>query len=160
MAIASGQRLTPARLNPIIADLRQTTAQTLPNNTWVALLFQAEDIDTHGGHSTTSNTGRYTCTLAGTYMFNGAVAFASHATGQRWCRWHLNGGEIFGTGANVQAITGQPTLLTARTAVMTLAVGDYVELAAFQSSGGNLDTYISGAAGYAQSGMSVWGVPA
>lgn len=154
MAILSGNRLTPARLNPALADLRQTVAQTLANNVWTAVTFGAEDIDTNGGHSTSSNTSRFTCTLAGTYLFVGGVSFATNATGQRYCRWHVNGSEVFGVGANTDPVAAAPTMLAARPMLTTLAVGDYVELAAFQSSGANLDTYISAGAGYAQSGMS------
>lgn len=153
MAILSGQRLTPARLNPVLAQLRQTTAQTITNNTWTAVTFGAEDVDTHSGHSTSSNTSRFTIPLDGTYLLAGGVSYAANATGQRWCRWYKNGTELDGGGANINANSSGQTLMVAKTLQVVLAVGDYVELWAFQSSGVSLDTYVAFA--YAQSTMNV-----
>ena len=137
-----------------IAQLRQTTAQTaIANNSWTPITFDVEDLDTHNGHSTASNTSRYTCQRAGKYRLNGAVAWAGSASGQRWTRWAKNGTEIAGSGLNQQATSAGQAIAPARNLNVTLALNDYVELQALQSSGGALDTYVGVA--YAQSAMSV-----
>lgn len=155
MPIQSGQWITPAMLASVTAKLRQTVAQTIANATWTALTFDVEDIDTHAGHSGTSS--RWTCPtgLGGTYELTGGVSWVPNATGQRWCRFYKNGVEIEGSGANIDANASQPTLTVARSTLVVLAPGDYVELYAFQSiSPANpLATYV--AFGYAQSAMNV-----
>ncbi|SIQ07439.1 hypothetical protein [Micromonospora avicenniae] len=142
-------------LNPPVAHLRQTTAQTLSSGSWTALIFQSEDIDTHNGHLTgvSDNQRRYTAQVAGIYEFSGAATFTTAIGGNRWCRWAKNGTEIGGSGANTPPISGGQTLLTARTVNVFLNVGDYVELFAYQDSGNPVDTYVG--VTYAQSSMSV-----
>lgn len=155
MPIQSGMKLTPARLNPVLAKLRQTTAQTLTDSTWTAITFGAEDIDTHAGHSGTSSRFTVPTGLGGTYELTGGVSWPANATGQRWCRFYKNGVEIEGSGSNIDANSSQPTLTVARPTTVVLAPGDYVELWAYQSSGavGGLATYVAFA--YAQSTMNV-----
>ncbi len=81
---------------PPIAVLKQTVSQSVPNATWGIITFDAEDVDTYGGHSTTSNTSRYTCQYAGWYRIGGRAAFAANATGSRGARVHINGNYIPG----------------------------------------------------------------
>lgn len=151
----SGMRLTPARLNPVVLVARQTSAQTVSNNTWTVITLDVEDIDTNGAHSTVSNTSRFTCPTGydGYYEVSGGVSWASNSTGQRWSRLLKNGTEIDGSGNNIDGNSSNQTLTDARTVIVSLAAGDYVELAGFQSSGGNLATYV--AFGYVQSYMTV-----
>lgn len=139
--------------NPPLAQLRQTVAQTLTNNAWTAINLQTEDIDTSNGHSTITNISRYTAPKAGKYELAGGVAYAGSAAGQRWSRWAKNGVDLPGSGANMDATAAGQALLVARTILVVLAAGDYIELQALQSSGGNLDTYVGVA--YAQSTMTV-----
>lgn len=138
---------------PPIAVLRQTVAQTLTNGTFTALTFTTEDIDTANGHSTSTNTSRYTCQVAGKYMLTGGVTFASNGTGARYARWRVNGADVSGGGTSMPGISGDQALLPARTVIVALNVGDYVELWAYQGSGGNLDTYVG--VTYAQSTVTV-----
>ncbi len=66
--------------------------QSIPHNTNTALLFGGEDIDTHGFHSVSVNTGRITPTIAGTYRFTatGFIAgFTDYTNVNVWVR--LNG---------------------------------------------------------------------
>lgn len=145
-----------ARLdNPAVAQVRQTTAQTIANNTWTSLIFQVDDIDTHNGHLTgvSDNQRRYTAQVAGMYLLSGCVAWAASSAGQRWSRWARNGTEINGSLASAEANGSGQQMAVARTMVVSLGVGDYIELQAWQSSGGNLDTYVGVTA--AQSSMTV-----
>ena len=122
------------------AQLIQIVAQSVNNATWTSLTFTSEGIDSASGHSTTTNTSRYTAVTAGWFEFSGVVAFVFNATGARGGRFAKNGTAI-----------GQPIILDAvgvtyatcvpvPTRKIQLAVGDYVELQGFQSSGGALNT--------------------
>ncbi|MEV6580283.1 hypothetical protein AB0M92_19195 [Streptomyces sp. NPDC051582] len=116
----------------------QTVVQSVANGTWQVLTFDTETIDTYGGHSTVSNTSRYTCQLAGWYRIAGRAAFAVNGTGSRGCRVHLNANYIQGAAT----LTGAGTLMGIPevTHTLYLNVGDYVELAGGQNSGGSLST--------------------
>jgi hypothetical protein len=138
---------------PPVAQLRQTTAQTgLANGAWTSIAFNAEDIDTHGGHSTVTNNSRYTAQKAGKYRLGGGVAWNTEATGTFWTRWAKGGTEINGSGLNMVTTTSQ-SMVPARDIIVSLAVGEYVELQSAQFSGGTGDTYVGVA--YAQSSMVV-----
>jgi hypothetical protein len=112
----------------------QTTVQFLLDSTWVSLAIDTEDFDSDGGHSTTTNTSRYVCQVAGTYWLAGMAGFAGNATGNRAARLAVNGTAIHGTFVKVTAAStstvGVPTFGYA-----ALAVGDYVEVQATQNSG-------------------------
>lgn len=132
---------------------RQTVAQSLTSGTGAAITFDAEDFDNDNGHSTVSNTSRYTPQTPGRFQHSGGVGFASSASGSRWAYWCLNGTPLFGAS---QSIPGN----IARIATPTLTSvvngsSDFLELFALQNTGGALNTDVNtGALGY-QSRMSV-----
>jgi hypothetical protein len=115
----------------------QTAAQPITNGNgnYQAILLDSETIDTDGGHSTTTNTSRFTAQTAGTYAISGTVAYVQNTTGTRAVGITVNG--------SIAAQSVSPTLTTANTwsgqvfALVTLAVGDYVELQTWQNSGAN-----------------------
>ncbi|MFE6079965.1 hypothetical protein [Streptomyces virginiae] len=139
---APGQILTAQLVdqleNPPMAVLQQTVTQSVANGTWAVLTFDTEITDPYGGHSTVTNTSRYTCQLAGWYRITGRAAFAANSTGSRGARVHKNGSFIIG-GAN---LVGAGTLsgIVEVSHVLQLAVTDYVEIAGGQNSGGSLST--------------------
>lgn len=121
--------------------VRQTVAQNLTHNTFTAVTFTTEDWDNVNGHSTVTNTSRYTCQteFAGKYLLNGAVAYDANVNGNRTCRWALNGTAI--TGSQAAGVAGSvSSIVGARPFLVDLAVGDFVELQGFQSSGVTLAT--------------------
>lgn len=132
-------------LAPPLAILRQTVAQSIPNNAMTALLFDTEDLDREGGHSTSSNTSRYTAQTAGYYEVSGAVGFTGNATGSRLAQINVNGTGQNGTEVGWGTVPNSGHLeIVVPSTMVYLNVGDYVELAAFQSSGGALNTFLSG----------------
>lgn len=146
-AAAAGTANVAFLLAKPIAHLRQTSIQTLTTSTWTAITWQTEDVDSVSGHSGSAST--YTCQRAGWYRLSGGVSFAANAVGIRDARWVKNGTVVNGSEADVTPLAGSSTThLTARSILVLLAVGNTVELEAFQSSGGNLSTASSG------SGMS------
>jgi hypothetical protein len=126
----------------------QSTVQSIPNNTYTPLTFTSEVVDRDNGHSVTTNTSRYTAQTAGYYLFNGQIQYASNVTGSRRALWWVNGGTPTGNGGGF--FTTSSTLVAGNVSVVAppffvyLAVGDYVELAAFQNSGAALNTVAAG----------------
>ena len=133
--------------DPPRAQLRQTAAQTFgTSGLFAALLFDAEDWDTYGGHSTTTNTSRYTCQVAGIYQFSGKVSWNGSATGRRASKWMKNGSDVAGNQMAIIATSASDVQHPAVTMQISLVVGDYVELYGFQESGGSLATNVASSA--------------
>lgn len=137
------------------ARLQQTVAQTLTTATPTAVTFDTESIDSANGHSTSSNTSRYTCQEAGTYEISGVVAFAANASGVRFAAVYLNGtlqtDSVVTHPAN--SAGGQTTSVPSNAILIPMVLTDYVELFGLQASGGNLATSVG--LGTPASGMTV-----
>lgn len=131
---------------PPMADLLQIVAQSLTTATFTSLTFTSAAVDQDylggTGHSNSTNTSRYTANYAGWYEISGGPAFAVNATGNRGCRWAINGAAVTGTYVFVGAIATLDEAIPARTRMVYLNVGDYVELQGYQSSGGALNTSV------------------
>jgi hypothetical protein len=112
------------------------TPQMILDSTWVAVLLDTEITDTEGGHSTTSNTSRYVCQVAGTYKVEGAyVASANSTAGFRAAKFMVNGSTtVTLSEKSATPVVGFPTTVSL-SAEVTLGVGDYIELFAYQNSG-------------------------
>ncbi|MDG4799058.1 hypothetical protein [Micromonospora sp. WMMD980] len=131
---------------PAMAMLRCSSGQMIPNNNFVSVNMQSEDLDTANGHSTSSSTSRYVVQTAGWYRLAGGVTFVGNGTGRRGTRWLKNGtnpvdgGDVLiaaaGTGAG-----GPP----ASSPLVLLQAGDYIELQVFQDSGSSLALVTSAA---------------
>lgn len=133
-------------MNKPAARLRQTSGQTPADNTWTAITFEVEDWDTDpdgiGGHSTVTNTSRYTARYPGLYRLAGATVWTSNSTGSRGARWAVNGSTLNGSEISIPTVSGGVAAVPARSMLVTLAEGDYVELEGRQTSGGSLATYV------------------
>ena len=126
---------------PAWAAMRQSAAQSIPNNTWTDLSWTSRAETAEYG-ATVSNSG-LVCVVPGLYQVTGTVDFVSNATGQRHSALALNGNiAIQGTGHNTAA-GSQPTRLRAD-GLLRLTPGDVVNLSANQNSGAALNT-ITGA---------------
>jgi hypothetical protein len=151
---APGMRMTEERLNVgqmigrCVAILRRQAAQTIASTTTspgAALSWDDVGLDVLSGFSGGAPT-RWTPTVAGLYRFDGAIAYASTTAGtRRGGAWSLNGATtsissrtVYGMATTVPSVA---TSVTMRPFVVQLnGSSDYVELLAWQSSGGNLDT--------------------
>lgn len=112
------------------------TTQSIPNDTSAAVNFTAETYDTASGHSTTTNTSRYTATKAGYYLCSGAVAFQfNNTTGSRAAFLSKNGVGWAGSSGSIVPVNGLPTRVVTPAAIINLALNDYVELWAYQNAG-------------------------
>ncbi len=111
---------------------------TLTTGVVTLLTFNSERYDNDTIHSTSTNTGRLTAQTEGYYIINGSCRWVANATGQRFLNIKLNGTTFIGTQSLDTTSGGNPAVIALPT-IYFLNVGDYVELHAFQNSGGNLD---------------------
>lgn len=129
---------------PPIARLRQTSAQSITNNAWQAVNFNAEDIDTDGGHDNATNNTRWTCPRTGWYWIGGGVGFSPNTTGLRGVRWAVNGTALNGgESLNPTSTSGSVgSRIAARSMLVNLTAGQYLEMECFQNSGGALNASV------------------
>lgn len=118
-----------------MASLTRTTTQTISTGTVTALAFDAEEVDTDTLHDNSTNNSRVTIALTGKYFVFGQVDYEASSTGQRQARIHKNGSEFLTS--IVDSSTAGIVIVQVAT-VMSLSSGDYVELATYQDSGGDL----------------------
>jgi hypothetical protein len=122
----------------------QGTVQSVANNTWVSCTLDTEQYDSDNGHSTTTNSSRYTVQVPGTYLIVGSIGIVANATGNRGARLSVNGNAVNGSFVKVASpdATGSAGLVTAGAAVCV--AGDYIEVQVHQNSGGALNTNAAG----------------
>jgi hypothetical protein len=111
--------------------------------TWQALTFNAENYDTALLHDTSTNTSRITIPAGagGLYEFKGTVQFAANATGERIIGFRVNGSGGTGpgyTGGHLGPASASFVAILHYVDQIKLVAGDYVELVAYQTSGGSL----------------------
>lgn len=126
-----------------IGRATQSAAQALADATFVAITLTTEEYDTHGFHSTASNTSRVTPTVAGYYRFTGIVTFEAQATGVGLdVHFRLNGTQSI-TGA--VRIPGTTTIVAQQLTVTVPMNGttDYIELMGRQDSAGADNTMVN-----------------
>lgn len=119
-----------------------SVAHPLANDTVVTLTFDSEDEDsTEGFHSTSSDTSKLVIPagLGGLYLAYGAVGYVSNAVGARLTTFAKNG--AVSRGRNLLPPTGGGAV-SAYIIVRPyrLVPGDYLQLQAYQNSGGALNT--------------------
>lgn len=128
----------------LICRVYQLSAGTsMSDSTNTVMLFDGEDTDPDGMHSTSSNTGRITVPRDGIAIVNGGIRFASNATGVRRVSIRRNGSTVQNEHQRTAGSTGDQSLET--TLVWSVSANDYFELLGWQSSGGSLSS-INGAA--------------
>lgn len=130
-------------LNPPLATLHQQTTQSIASGNFVSLSLDATDRDYYGMHSNSTNPSRATAIVAGVYEVSGTVSWPSNATGARGCRIAYNGSAVLGSASFTGTTNGDVYAITTPAFHVQMAVGDYVEIQGFQSSGGSLSTIVS-----------------
>ena len=111
---------------------------SISSGSWTDLTFDSERFDTGNMHSVVSNTGRLTAPEHGVYHLSGNVRFDQHNTGARGILIKLNGTTDIAIEWPIPPNTTWDLSLQLST-VYELEADDYVELYAFQNSGGSLD---------------------
>jgi hypothetical protein len=130
-----GPLLNPPRAQVAVAS----SGFSIPNNAQTAVTFDTIDVNTNAMY--TSGT-RVTAVTTGKYRISAALGFAANATGRRQASVRLNGA----TSLQLSEVAN-PGALVASCPIATfeypLAIGDYLELLAFQTSGGALLTSVA-----------------
>lgn len=124
------------------ARVYNNAAITLTTGVPAALTFNTERFDSGSIHSTSVNTSRLTLPVAGSYLVTGHGSFVSNATGVRNLDIRLNGATVIASQL-LPAASGIITTVSIST-IYQFAANDYIELVAFQNSGGNLDINTAG----------------
>jgi len=116
--------------------------QSLSDSTWANLNFDSEHFDSNTMHSTVTNNPRVKCNSDGLYLCVFKVQFETNTTGERRAMIRENaagssaGGTHRGTW-NAPGVTGDVTVVSG-SRLLRLVDTDYVELFAYQASGGAL----------------------
>lgn len=125
-----------------LAVVSQATTQSFTSGTAAALTYDSTQLDTDGMHSNVTNNSRLTCQVAGWYFVKAGAVWAANATGARVIQIYKNGVAwtySWNTSLAVESFydSGNET-----SALVQLAVGDYVEAWAQEHSGGALSTAV------------------
>jgi len=122
------------------ANATKTANQSLANATLTAVTFDGTDIlDSNSFHNPSSNNTRMTIPTGydGKYLIQATIEFASNTTGGRELQIYKNGTTV------LQYVTtdAEGSLSIAISGTFGLVATDYVEIRAYQSSGGALDIW-------------------
>ncbi|HKZ40827.1 MAG TPA: hypothetical protein VJ044_07675 [Candidatus Hodarchaeales archaeon] len=115
---------------PLIANSSQTT-----------LDWTAEHFDPFSLHNPAVNPSRITIAKAGKYFVHAGIKFLSNATGTRILYLLKNGTIQLGIERSGTSVFDIVMLIHRQ---FDLAVGDYLQIAVFQNSGGDLTLYGAG----------------
>ncbi|MFC8676667.1 hypothetical protein ACFUEN_28780 [Streptomyces griseorubiginosus] len=124
---------------PRFKGYASTTQSVASGTTDTAIALDTEDYDSDNGHSTVTNNSRYTVQVAGTYLIAATLGFATNATGNRKVGINVNGANARGGVVQSNAFASNSFCASVVTE-QALAVGDYVELVGWQTSGAALNT--------------------
>lgn len=121
------------------ARVTHNAAQAATTAVALVLAFNTERFDTNAIHDTAVNNSRLTCKTAGLYLIVGNIEWAANATGYRRLDIRLNGATLIASEREGDVVVAAITTIQHITTIYQLAVNDYVELLATQTSGGNLN---------------------
>lgn len=155
--VTVGQRLTAALwnedvvaaidflLSPPNAQAYASAATVLTTATYGVVAFASEEADNDVMHDNATNNSRVVAKTAGTYLVAASCQIANSATGIRRFQLRKNAAGASGSGTAVLGpiSDSNPTAGTSvglvGSRLITLAANDYLEMFAYQSSGGNLN---------------------
>lgn len=126
----------------------QSVTQNLTNLVAAAVTMTSETLDNTNGHSTSTNTSRFTPTVGGWYRCIGGVCFAGNVTGDRQAGFRKNGNTVdeapYGGMPGMNGASFLAGFAYAFADIQCNGTTDYIELWGAQNSGGTLATFVSG----------------
>ncbi|GAC1535129.1 MAG: hypothetical protein NVS3B1_29590 [Marmoricola sp.] len=122
-------------LNTPFAQVYQNSSQSIPNATYTAVTFDTAEFNNDGAWTSGSNT-RWTCQTGGTYRVSAQISFNTNATGIREAQYVVNGGAV--VTFNASAVSGAATQVVVPVFSQHFNAGDYIQVNAYQNSGGAL----------------------
>jgi hypothetical protein len=127
--------------NPPVFQGYQTAAQSIANSTLVATALDTTGVDTYAGHSNSVNNSRYTPTVAGYYLCLGQVGYAVNASVNRLALFYKNGTAVnLGQSGIFTTTAANFAIVPATALIYCNGSTDYIEIWAYQNSGGALNT--------------------
>ena len=139
---------TPASTSTAVGCiLYNSTNYTISNATDTLLTFNTEILDTDGFHSTSTNTSRITIPAGkgGKYYVFAWGGYANNTTGYRQLEILVNGRTGTPSRVGNSSMAGINNITLTPNGAAVLSAGDYIEVNAYQNSGGSL-TFYGGAA--------------
>lgn len=151
---AAGDTWTAAMWNTYLRDnvnglltkpmvvARRTTTITAAANTDTQVTLDAEDYDTDGMHSTSSNTARLTATTAGLYLvsFQARLYYGGSSVNYGRTTIYKNGTATIAARQTI-LMTGSDACYTTVSALVALAATDYVQTYIQTNAGGGPMVY-------------------
>lgn len=144
MTFLAGQVLTASQIeeetnNKPLCIAFNSGVTSVPNVTVFSLPADSEieDWSVTAMHSTTVNPNRITCQKEGTYLITATVLFATNGTGRRALEFWKNSATQYK--ASEQPAHGGGEAILSASRYIDLAVADFVQVRAFQDSGGSLN---------------------
>lgn len=129
---------------PHYVSLTRGAGQSINDSTETAITWTTQTVLTNTGmHSLVSNPERVTIVEDGIYLIVGRLNWAGSAVGDRYTGIRKNGTTIISQTRLAAGAAGVKTIEAV--SMPYLEVGDYIELVAFQSSGGALSTTVANA---------------
>jgi len=118
---------------------KDTTNQSLSNDTDTVISFNAEEFDTNSFHDNSSNNSRITIPSGkgGKYLVLATLGYATSSTGIRLGQIYKNGA-LFSASFGISAASAFTTRFTFST-ILELSAADYLEIVGSQTSGGALN---------------------
>jgi hypothetical protein len=112
------------------------------NGGWTAITFNAA-VWQYGAVWSVVNPTRLYAPVSGNYLISAGISFATNSTGARGAAIRLNGATFIRAGMTA-AVAGFETHMPSVVKVAQLVAGDYVEVMAYQDSGGALNAVVLG----------------
>jgi hypothetical protein len=130
---------------------KTTSNQSVNNTTLTEITLNAESFDSGTLHDNVTANTKITVPTGGggVYLIGGSVRYAVNGTGLRAAQVRKNGATILSTTEHGGADASIQTFVMTTT-IVVLAAADYIELMAYQSSGGALDVEPD------ESGTALW----
>jgi hypothetical protein len=140
-ASANPSWVTANSFTPAYCKAHLTTGQSISNNTETAINFTAEEYDTDTMHNNVTNNTRITFTTAGTYLVGFTANWAvSNTTGRRSAALRKNGTTYMnGLACEISNANAANQLRLHNSGIYVASAADYMELIAFQTSGGSIN---------------------
>lgn len=122
------------------ARVFRTSSTNINHDTWTAIPFDNESFDTDLFHSNSTDPSRITIPagLAGKYLAIGLVAWEANTTGHRYSAFAKNGSRIINIPIGLASLFDTHGAGFVISDLIDLNSGDFVELHAYQDSGGTL----------------------
>lgn len=122
--------------------------QSLTTDTWTAVAWDTENHDTAAMHDTVTNNSRITAPTAGVYLVGAVLSIAASADANpRGLRIRKDGATTVGEALvyNSDPVGGAANTTINLVTMLEIGATEYVEVMAYQKSGGALDALASGA---------------